>query len=120
MFVLPAAYLYGNVEPSLRRSVIVPRSRLFVHEPRVMGVDVVVDDHVLDAQRHQLVARVAEHLARVAVRGDVRTVLVRDENGHLGAVDGLAEEAELDERLSDAHPPEPTPGRALIPGLEDG
>jgi hypothetical protein len=30
-------------------------------------------------------------------------VLVRHEDGHLGAVDGLAEEAELDERLGDAH-----------------
>ena len=30
-------------------------------------------------------------------------MLVRDEDGHLGAVDGLAEEAELDERLRNAH-----------------
>ena len=47
----------------------------------------------------QLVAGVPEHLARVAVRGDVRAVLVRDEDGDLRAVDGLPEEADLDERL---------------------
>ena len=63
-----------------------------------MGLDVGLDDEVADPPPQELLAGVAEELAGVQVGGHVPPGLVRDEDGHGRALDGLAEQADLHER----------------------